>query len=108
MEPGKLVLHITKQRVSPNFTTQIAHLLSQWTHQPWSVTLSAETGMPTLHEQDYALDPQPHETILHHPIVKTILDVFPGACIVDQHRTSSQESSLDQISNDATISKDYK
>ena len=101
MESGKLILHITKQKIPPSFTTHIATLLNKWTNQPWSVTLSTQTGMPTLDQQD-------HETVLHHPIVKTVFDAFPGSCIGDPHYTSSQESALDQMSNDAIIPKDHK
>jgi DNA polymerase-3 subunit gamma/tau len=53
---------------------QVGKLLTQWTGQRWVAGVANAAGQPTLHEQE--LDHAKAD-----PLVKSILDAFPGATI---------------------------
>ncbi|MBK1678179.1 hypothetical protein CKO38_16165 [Rhodospirillum rubrum] len=53
---------------------QITRLLGEWTGRRWMVTLTDRPGQPTLHDATQA-------DIHAHPLVKAVLDRFPGAVI---------------------------
>ena len=48
----------------------------------WIVTLAREGGAPTLAEQKKAAKAARHERVLQEPLVRAVLDRFPGAEIV--------------------------
>jgi DNA polymerase-3 subunit gamma/tau len=53
---------------------QVGQLLTAWTGQRWVVSVVNTPGLPTLHEQEIA-----HASA--DPLVKSILEAFPGATI---------------------------
>jgi len=64
--PGKLA--------PKDLSGQVGKLLTQWTGQRWVVSVVNAAGAPTLHDQEM-------EQAKADPVVKSILEAFPGAII---------------------------
>ena len=60
----------------------LAQKLKEWTGMRWVVTVAAEGGAPTLAEQKKARHAQTLERVAQEPMVRAVLDRFPGAEIV--------------------------
>jgi DNA polymerase-3 subunit gamma/tau len=55
--------------------------LTQWTGTRWIVSVSGEEGEPSLHEQAEARDTSLRNEAAQHPLVRKVLETFPGARI---------------------------
>ena len=60
--------------------------LEQWTGERWMIALSEEGGEPTLDEQDRAVQEAADRAAMDHPLVRQVLDAFPGARVRKVHR----------------------
>ena len=60
--------------------------LEQWTGERWMVALSEEGVEPTLDEQDRAAREAADRAAMDHPLVRQVLDAFPGARVRKVHR----------------------
>ena len=60
--------------------------LEQWTGERWMIALSEEGGEPTLDEQDRAVQEAADRAAMEHPLVRQVLDAFPGARVRKVHR----------------------
>ncbi|HEX4157305.1 MAG TPA: DNA polymerase III subunit gamma/tau [Rhizomicrobium sp.] len=60
----------------------LAQKLKEWTGARWVVTLAREGGAPTLAEQRKMAHAQKLEQVAQSPMVRAVLDRFPGAEIV--------------------------
>jgi DNA polymerase-3 subunit gamma/tau len=60
---------------------RLAALLLEATGTRWTIALSAAAGQPTLAEQDAAADAERRRQAALHPLVRSILDAFPGAVV---------------------------
>ena len=59
----------------------LAKLLLNATGDRWTIALSREAGEPTLAQQGLAADTARRTAAADHPLVRAILDAFPGAVI---------------------------
>jgi DNA polymerase-3 subunit gamma/tau len=64
-----------------DLAARLAALLQQATGTRWTIALSAEPGEPTLAEQSRAAAAERRTAAAEHPLVRAILDAFPGARI---------------------------
>ena len=60
----------------------LSRKLSQWTGRPWLVIVSAESGTATLKSQNEARRAEFESGVRADPLVKAVLERFPGAEIV--------------------------
>jgi DNA polymerase-3 subunit gamma/tau len=60
---------------------RVGQLLGEWTGRRWMVTLSREPGAPTLAEQKRAAELALKQNAAASPLVRAVLDAFPGAAI---------------------------
>jgi DNA polymerase-3 subunit gamma/tau len=67
---------------------KLAALLSQATGTRWTIAVSTAAGEPTLAEQGNAADTARRNAAADHPLVRAILDAFPGARIDTVHDAS--------------------
>lgn len=79
-EPGRIEFRQTDAAPS-DLAPKLSRLLSQWTHRPWLVTLSRDTGAPTLRDAGIAREQQKKQDAASDPLVQAILLTFPGATI---------------------------
>jgi DNA polymerase-3 subunit gamma/tau len=64
---------------------KLARLLQDEPGQRWTIALSAAQGEPTLAEQGLAADTARRADAAEHPLVRTIMEMFPGARIDAVH-----------------------
>jgi DNA polymerase-3 subunit gamma/tau len=65
----------------PDLPQRLSRFLLGATGVRWLVTVSRETGQPTLREQGDARQAALHEEVMGHPLVRAVLETFPGAII---------------------------
>ena len=68
---------------------QVGKLLTGWTGQRWVVSVVNTAGLPTLHEQEIA-------HVSADPLVKSILEAFPGASIDAIRRAPDKDGDKDK------------
>ncbi len=81
LEPGRLEFR-PSARAPRSLAGDLAQKLKDWTGTRWVVTLAREGGAPTLAENKKAAKEARHERVLQEPLVRAVLDRFPGAEIV--------------------------
>jgi DNA polymerase-3 subunit gamma/tau len=76
------VIELRPQPDAPrDLSSRLAALLLNVTGTRWTIVVSAEAGEPTLAQQGNAADTMRREVAADHPLVRAILDAFPGARI---------------------------
>jgi len=79
-EPGHIELRPTE--VAPrDLANRLGRLLSEWTGERWVVSVSQAEGEPSLREQAAARDEMLRHEATAHPLVRAVLETFPGARI---------------------------
>ena len=82
--PG--VIELRPQVEAPrDLASRLAALLLEATGTRWTIALSAAAGEPTLAEQGVAADGARRIAAAEHPLVKAIMETFPGARIEAVH-----------------------
>jgi DNA polymerase-3 subunit gamma/tau len=79
-ERGRIELRPT-EHAPRDLPTRISELLSRWTGNRWVVAVSREAGQPTLAEQEAAALAARKAEAGTHPLVRAVLEAFPGATI---------------------------
>jgi DNA polymerase-3 subunit gamma/tau len=59
----------------------LGQLLGEWTHARWVVSVSSAAGEPSLKEQAEARLRHLRSEAEEHPMVRAVLETFPGARI---------------------------
>ncbi len=67
---------------SPQLVPQIMNKLKEWTGQRWIVAISNEPGAPTIKDVRDAKEAEKMRGVRAEPLVRSVLDRFPGAEIV--------------------------
>jgi DNA polymerase-3 subunit gamma/tau len=81
LEPGFLEFQ-PGPRAPRTLAGDLAQKLKDWTGTRWVVTVARDGGAPTLAEQKKAVKQARHEAVLQEPLVRAVMDRFPGAEIV--------------------------
>ena len=80
-EPGRLELR-PLGGATADLAPKVARLLSEWTGRRWTVSINmADPAQPTLSEQQAQAESQRRVDAANHPLVRAVLDAFPGAAI---------------------------
>ena len=64
-----------------NLAASLGAFLLAHTGQRWTIAISTEAGAPTLAEQGEAADAARRSAAQAHPLVRAILEAFPGATL---------------------------
>jgi len=100
MEPGRIEI-----RPTPKAPTTLAGDLSQklfaLTGARWSISISRETGHPTLAEQRRDAKAAKFESVTQEPLVRAVLDRFPGAEIKEVRRLADEDVAAPTPEDDA-------
>jgi DNA polymerase III subunit gamma/tau len=64
-----------------DLASRLGQKLSEWTGARWVVAVSQEAGAPTLEQQQQARVSELESEVAQHPLVRAVLDAFPGATI---------------------------
>jgi DNA polymerase-3 subunit gamma/tau len=80
------VIELRPQADAPrDLAARLASLLTDVTGTRWTIALSTAPGEPTLAEQGSAADAARRSAAADHPLVRAILEAFPGARIDQVH-----------------------
>ncbi|MBT4934298.1 MAG: DNA polymerase III subunit gamma/tau [Rhodospirillaceae bacterium] len=81
-EPGRVEVGLGEHG-KRELPYEMAKFLSENTSRRWVVTVSNEAGAPTLQQQWDAAKASQRAQASEHPLVKAVLETFPGATIDD-------------------------
>ncbi|MBJ7418251.1 MAG: DNA polymerase III subunit gamma/tau, partial [Niveispirillum sp.] len=74
-----------------NLPGKVGQLLTEWTGKRWVVSVSGAAGEPTIAEQEREAELRQRAEAAEHPLVKAVLEAFPGAKIdkiIDQSQVT--------------------
>jgi DNA polymerase-3 subunit gamma/tau len=91
LEPGHIEFR-PGPRAPRTLAGDLAQKLKDWTGQRWVVTLAREGGEPTLAEQRRETHAARIEAVAQDPLVRAVLDRFPGAEIVGVHDSTVKDA----------------
>jgi DNA polymerase-3 subunit gamma/tau len=81
LEPGRLEFR-PGPRAPRTLAGDLQQKLRDWTGVRWTVSVTSEGGAPTLAEQKKSAKAARIESVMQAPLVRAVLDRFPGAEIV--------------------------
>jgi DNA polymerase III subunit gamma/tau len=81
LEPG-LIEFRPSERAPRTLAGDLKQRLKDWTGQIWQVTVVRDGGAPTIAEQKKAAKQARVERVLQEPLVRAVMDRFPGAEII--------------------------
>ena len=81
-EPGRIEFSLV-EGASPALAMTLARKLQEWTGERWLVTLAPGSTARTLREVAEAREADRLQGVAAHPVVRKVLERFPGARIVD-------------------------
>jgi DNA polymerase-3 subunit gamma/tau len=90
LEPGKLEFR-PGPRAPRTLAGDLAQKLKEWTGERWVVTVAREGGRPTIAEQKKAAKVARFESVMQEPMVRAVLDRFPGAEVVQVRDLAAEE-----------------
>jgi DNA polymerase-3 subunit gamma/tau len=79
-EPGQIEFR-PAEGAPRDLANRLMQLLGEWTGTHWVVAVSQAEGEPTLAEQATQRDGELRNEVAGHPLVRAVLDTFPGATI---------------------------
>jgi DNA polymerase III subunit gamma/tau len=79
-EPGRIEFR-PGQGAPRDLPNRLGQLLTEWTGARWIVAVSGEEGQPSLREQADAREASLKSEAARHPLVRKVLEAFPGARI---------------------------
>jgi DNA polymerase-3 subunit gamma/tau len=89
------IIELRPQPEAPrDLAPRLAALLAEATGTRWTIALSAAPGEATLAEQGSAADTARRSAAADHPLVRAIMDAFPGARIDTVHDTGADAYGL--------------
>jgi DNA polymerase-3 subunit gamma/tau len=81
LEPGRIEIRPTS-RAPRTLANDLQTKLRAVTGERWTVSIASQGGAPTLSEQKQAAKSARFEAVAQEPMVRAVLDRFPGAEIV--------------------------
>ena len=79
-EPGRIEFR-PEEAAPRDLANRLGQLLGEWTGSRWVVAVSQAEGAPTLAQQEAHRDSELRNEVAVHPLVRAVLDTFPGATI---------------------------
>ena len=90
MEQGRIEIRTTP-RAPTTLASDLAQKLLSLTGQRWSVSIVRDGGGPTLAEQKKSAKAAKFESATQEPLVRAVLDRFPGAEIKEVRRIADDD-----------------
>ena len=79
-EPGRIEFR-PATGAPRDLANRLGQLLGEWTGSRWIVAVSQAPGEPTLAEEEARRDGALRNEVAAHPLVRAVLETFPGATI---------------------------
>ena len=81
LEPGRIEFR-PHARAPRTLAGDLQQKLRDWTGERWAVSIASTGGAPTLAEQKQSAKTARFEAVAQEPMVRAVLDRFPGAEIL--------------------------
>jgi DNA polymerase-3 subunit gamma/tau len=109
-EPGRLEIRPTEQAPA-DLAARVAKRLSEWTGRRWVVSIAGSGGAQTLREQADEEARSVRAELAQHPLVRAVLDAFPGAEIEAVRNARAEppatgENAADEIAEDESLGEE--
>ncbi|WP_421953094.1 DNA polymerase III subunit gamma/tau [Pelagibacterium sp.] len=99
-EVGRIEVALTPT-ANPSIVSLLSARLKDWTGRPWLVTISTrEIAAPTLREARRAAEDDARSAALEDPLVKAVMETFPGARLVNIKSRPDLTSELETVADD--------
>ena len=95
LEPGQIEFR-PSERAPRTLAADLSQKLKEWTGVRWVVTVAREGGAPTVAEARRAATQARLDSVAQEPLVRAVLDRFPGAEIVGVHDKPGDEEAISQ------------
>ena len=79
-EPGRIEFR-PAENAPRDLASRLMQRLNEWTGTRWGVAVSQAAGEPTLEQQQRTRHSERESEVARHPLVRAVLDAFPGATI---------------------------
>jgi DNA polymerase-3 subunit gamma/tau len=79
-EPGRIEFR-PAQGAPRDLANRLGQLLGEWTGTRWMIAISEAEGEPTLRQQQERREAELRNGVAAHPLVRAVLETFPGAAI---------------------------
>jgi len=99
LEPG-LIEFRPSPRAPNTLAGDLKQKLKDWTGAPWQVSVAREGGAPTIAEQRKQKRAERLESVAQQPLVRAVLDRFPGAEIVAVRENVAEEVAVESERED--------
>jgi len=90
LQPGRLEFR-PHARAPRTLAGDLQQKLKDWTGERWTVSISNQSGQPTLAEAKQAAKTARFDAAAQEPMVRAVLDRFPGAEIVAVRQAAAEE-----------------
>ena len=99
-QPGRIEFQLTKE-ASSDLPSRLSKKLKSWTGEYWGITIVNEGGGPTITEQRNKSTQDLHVQVMKNPMVKLVLENFPGSIINEVHlqKPEIKEAITDELIN---------
>jgi DNA polymerase-3 subunit gamma/tau len=104
--PGHIALRLDG-KVASDLPSRLAAVLGTATGRRWVVSVSNEPGAPTLEEQARQAQQDRLDAVARDPVVRRVLDTFPGAEIRDIRELTDGSTPPDADPDDLTFDNGY-
>jgi DNA polymerase-3 subunit gamma/tau len=92
------VIELRPQADTPkDLAARLGTLLTEATGTRWTIALSTSEGEPTVAQQGSAADAERRTAAADHPLVRAIMDAFPGARIDTVHDSATDDYGLPMV-----------
>ena len=91
-----------------DLANRLGQKLTEWTGTRWVVAVSQEEGAPKLEQQESARVSELGSEVARHPLVRAVLDAFPGATIaaVRERFAGGESATEDEVAPGAEGAED--
>jgi DNA polymerase-3 subunit gamma/tau len=100
LEDGRIEFR-PSARAPRTLAGDLSQKLKDWTGVRWSVSIAREGGAPTLAEQKRDARAAKFESVTQEPLVRAVLDRFPGAEIKEVRRIADEDVAAPMPDDDA-------
>jgi DNA polymerase-3 subunit gamma/tau len=104
-EPGRIELR-PREAAPRDLANRLGQLLGEWTGARWVIAVSQAEGAPTLAEAEAQQASAVRNEVAAHPLVRAVLDTFPGATIAAVRERFSAAEPAAAGSDEAAAAED--
>jgi DNA polymerase-3 subunit gamma/tau len=99
-EPGRIEFR-PAAGAPRDLANRLGEMLREWTGIRWMISVSEAAGAPTLRQQEEGRDQDLRNDVASHPLVRAVLETFPGATITAvREQFTAADPEADELSPD--------